>query len=80
MGSLILASFRLFPLKLPYHKGFFVYLQDFLEEWQDGDELKYLRLARELVKPERSTLTVSMKDVERFNANLANTIHEEYYR
>jgi len=54
--------------------------QDFLEEWQDGDELKYLRLARELVKPERSTLTVSMKDVERFNTNLANTIHEEYYR
>lgn len=54
--------------------------QDFLEEWQDGDELKYLKHARELVKPERSTLSVSMKDVERFNSNLAQTIHEEYYR
>ena len=54
--------------------------QDFLEEWQEGDEQKYLKHARELVKPERSTLAVSMKDVERFNINLAQTIHDEYYR
>ncbi len=54
--------------------------QDFLEEWQDGEELKYLKPARELVKPERNTLTVSMKDVERFNPGLAQSIQDEYYR
>jgi hypothetical protein len=48
--------------------------QDFLEEWQEGDELKYLKQARELVKPEKSTLVVSMKDVERFNSNLVKIL------
>ena len=43
-------------------------------------ELKYLKAARDLVKPERNTLTVSMKDVEAFNANLAQSIHDDYYR
>ena len=36
--------------------------------------------ARDLVKPERNTLVVSMKDVERYNAGLAQTIQDEYYR
>lgn len=54
--------------------------QDFLEEWQEGEEIKYLKAARELVKPERNTLTVSMKDVERFNPGLAQSIFDEYYR
>ena len=55
--------------------------QDFLNEWTDGgDEPKYVAEAKELVKPERNTLEVSMKDVERFNANLHQTIMEEYYR
>jgi DNA replication licensing factor MCM6 len=54
--------------------------QDFLEEWQDGEELKYLKAARELVKPERNTLVVSMKDIERFNPGLAQSIQDEYYR
>jgi len=54
--------------------------QDFLEEWLDGEELKYLKGARELVKPERNTLTVSMKDVERYNPGLAQSIQDEYYR
>jgi DNA replication licensing factor MCM6 len=54
--------------------------QDFLEEWQEGEELKYLKGARELVKPERNTLTVSMKDVERYNPGLAQSIQDEYYR
>ena len=54
--------------------------QDFLEEWQDGEEVKYLKAARELVKPERNTLTVSMKDVERYNPGLAQSIQDEYYR
>ena len=43
-------------------------------------QLKYLELARELVKPERNTLLVSMKDVERYNAQLAQLIQEDYYR
>ena len=45
-----------------------------------GEELKYLKAARELVKPERNTLTVSMKDVERYNPGLAQSIQDEYYR
>ena len=64
---------------------------DFLEDWRDsgrsadgegeaGGSLKYLKAARDLVKPERNTLTVSMKDVEAFNANLAQSIHDDYYR
>ena len=54
--------------------------QDFLEEWQEGEELKYLKAARDLVKPERNTLVVSMKDVERYNPGLAQSIQDEYYR
>jgi len=55
--------------------------QDFLEEWKDeGDEPKYLQPARELAKPERNTLQVSMKDVERHSQNLGMTIQTEYYR
>ena len=40
----------------------------------------YFLGARELVKPERNTLTVSMKDVERYNPGLAQSIQDEYYR
>jgi len=55
--------------------------QDFLEEWKEGgEEPKYLAQARELVKPERNTLQVSMKDVERHSGNLSTTILSEYYR
>jgi DNA replication licensing factor MCM6 len=55
--------------------------QDFLEEWKDeGEEPKYLAPARELVKPERNTLQVSMKDIERHSGNLSQTIISEYYR
>lgn len=56
---------------------------DFLDEWSDaGDsgDPKYLPAARELAKPERNTLVVSMKDVERHNVTLANHITDEYYR
>ncbi|TRY63758.1 hypothetical protein TCAL_10879 [Tigriopus californicus] len=49
-------------------------------ESQRDEPLKYLALARELVKPERNTLLVSMKDVEQFNPNLAQTLQEDYYR
>merc|ERR550534_93017 len=32
------------------------------------------------MRPERNTLTVSFTDIENFNAQLATTIQEEYYR
>ncbi|XP_053143279.1 DNA replication licensing factor MCM6 [Hemicordylus capensis] len=55
--------------------------QDFLEEFQNSDgEVKYLRDAEELIRPERNTLIVSFVDLEQFNQQLATTIQEEFYR
>ena len=54
--------------------------QDFLEDYREGQDLKYLKPALELVKHERNTLLVSMKDVEQFNTNLAQSVHDDYYR
>ncbi|RXM99295.1 Zygotic DNA replication licensing factor mcm6-B [Acipenser ruthenus] len=55
--------------------------QDFLEEFQNSDgDVKYLREAEELIRPERNTLLVSFADLEQFNQELATTIQEEYYR
>ena len=58
--------------------------QDFLESFrsEEGGEdgPKYLQPARELVKPERNTLVVSLKDVEQYNANLSGLILDDYYR
>ncbi|XP_034411047.1 DNA replication licensing factor MCM6 [Cyclopterus lumpus] len=55
--------------------------QAFLEEYQTGDgEVKYVREAEELIRPERNTLVVSFTDLEGFNQELATTIQEEYYR
>ncbi|XP_041934273.1 DNA replication licensing factor MCM6 [Alosa sapidissima] len=55
--------------------------QAFLEEFQNSDgELKYLRDAEELIRPERNTLLVSFTDLEGFNQELATTIQEEFYR
>ncbi|KAH0621365.1 hypothetical protein JD844_022552 [Phrynosoma platyrhinos] len=55
--------------------------QDFLEEFQNSDgEVKYLRDAEELIRPERNTLIVSFEDLEQFNQQLATTIQEEFYR
>jgi DNA replication licensing factor MCM6 len=45
----------------------------------DG-EVKYVREAEELIRPERNTLLVSFADLEGFNQELATTIQEEYYR
>ncbi|XP_078538581.1 DNA replication licensing factor MCM6 [Lissotriton helveticus] len=54
---------------------------DFLEEFQSSDgEVKYLRDAEELIRPERNTLLVSFLDLEQFNQQLATTIQEEFYR
>lgn len=55
--------------------------QAFLEEFHSGDgEVKYVREAEELIRPERNTLLVSFTDLEGFNQELATTIQEEYYR
>lgn len=49
--------------------------------FQTGDgEVKYVREAEELIRPERNTLLVSFTDLEGFNQELATTIQEEYYR
>lgn len=49
--------------------------------FQNSDgELKYLRDAEELIRPERNTLLVSFTDLEGFNQELATTIQEEFYR
>ena len=54
---------------------------DFLEEWRDeGDhQPKYLETAKELMKPERNTLQVSMRDIQMFNESLSETITRAYY-
>ncbi|XP_063369189.1 DNA replication licensing factor Mcm6 [Cydia amplana] len=54
--------------------------QDFLEEFKEDNEIKYEKHAKELLKPELSTLEVSFDDVEKYNQNLATTLIEEYYR
>uniref|UniRef100_A0A493TT82 DNA replication licensing factor MCM6 n=1 Tax=Anas platyrhynchos platyrhynchos TaxID=8840 RepID=A0A493TT82_ANAPP len=53
----------------------------FLEEFQNSDgEVKYLRDAEELIRPERNTLIVSFVDLEQFNQQLSTTVQEEFYR
>ncbi|XP_055908775.1 DNA replication licensing factor Mcm6 [Eupeodes corollae] len=54
--------------------------QDFLEEFKEDGEIKYLKPVTELESPDRCTLEVSFDDVEKYNQNLATTIIEEYYR
>jgi len=56
--------------------------QDFLEDWklEGTDDLKYKIEAQDLTFPERNTLQVSLKDVERYNSNLHDLIIQEYYR
>ncbi|KAL3287873.1 hypothetical protein HHI36_002331 [Cryptolaemus montrouzieri] len=54
--------------------------QDFLDEFREDGDIKYLDLAKELLNQERSTIEVSFEDVEKYNQNLATSIIEEYYR
>ncbi|XP_055849944.1 DNA replication licensing factor Mcm6 [Episyrphus balteatus] len=54
--------------------------QDFLEEFKEDGEIKYMKPVTELESPDRCTLEVSFDDVEKYNQNLATTIIEEYYR
>ena len=42
--------------------------------------LFYLEPSKELVKLERNTLQVSMRDIQMFNESLSETITREYYR
>ncbi|XP_055682507.1 DNA replication licensing factor Mcm6 [Lutzomyia longipalpis] len=53
---------------------------DFLEEFKEDGEAKYVKLAEELLSPDKSLLEVSFDDLEKFNQNLAQTVIEEYYR
>ncbi|XP_053675858.1 DNA replication licensing factor Mcm6 [Anopheles nili] len=53
---------------------------EFLEEFKEDGEIKYLKTVEELVNPDRSTLEVSFEDVEKYNQTLATAIIEEYYR
>ncbi|KFB48120.1 DNA replication licensing factor Mcm6 [Anopheles sinensis] len=53
---------------------------DFLEEYKEDGEIKYLKTVQDLVNPDRSTLEVSFDDVEKYNQTLATAIVEEYYR
>lgn len=43
-------------------------------------ELKYLEDARDLIRPERNTLSVSFLDVEEFSTKLATLVQEHYYQ
>ncbi|CAG9770225.1 unnamed protein product [Ceutorhynchus assimilis] len=54
--------------------------QDFLEEYKEDGDIKYLESAKELENEERSIIEISFEDVEKYNQNLATTIIEEYYR
>uniref|UniRef100_A0A673X6Y1 DNA replication licensing factor MCM6 n=1 Tax=Salmo trutta TaxID=8032 RepID=A0A673X6Y1_SALTR len=50
-------------------------------QYQTSDgEVKYVRDAEELIRPERNTLLVSFTDLEGFNQELATTIQEDFYR
>lgn len=46
---------------------------------EEGD-LKYLDDARDLIRPERNTLTVSFMDIEEHSTKLATLIQEHYYQ
>lgn len=42
--------------------------------------MKYLKPAEQLLHQERSTLEISVEDVETYNQNLSTIIFDEYYR
>lgn len=66
-------------ISLFYVDLFFSACVGFRFQTADG-EVKYVREAEELIRPERNTLLVSFTDLEGFNQELATTIQEEYYR
>ena len=56
------------------------YCTDVFRFQSSDGEVKYLRDAEELIRPERNTLIVSFEDLEQFNQQLGTTIQEEFYR
>ena len=52
----------------------------FRNEDSIDDEAKYLEDARNLIKPERNSLTVAFPDIQDYNQNLATVVTEDYYR
>lgn len=58
---------------------FLSFLQEYEMPGGEG-EPKYAPDVIELVAPERNTLTISFKDIESYNRNLATSIQDEYYR
>lgn len=54
--------------------------QDFLEEYKEDGILKYVEAIKDCARPERSTLEVSLEDVEKYNQNLNKVIIEDYFR
>ncbi|RDD39503.1 Zygotic DNA replication licensing factor mcm6 [Trichoplax sp. H2] len=53
---------------------------EFLTRYEADGTPKYYADVAQLVRPERNTLTVSFKDIENFDSDLAVTIQQEYYR
>ncbi|KAK0417515.1 hypothetical protein QR680_013058 [Steinernema hermaphroditum] len=56
---------------------FSTFLKEFKEE--DG-EIKYIPLIRELVNPERNTLSVDFRDLTTYSSPMAQAIELQYYR
>ena len=48
--------------------------------FKEGEELKYLADAGNLIRPERNTLLVNFQDVEEHSTKLATIIQEHYYQ
>lgn len=55
-------------------------LRPSFSRFKEDSEVKYLKLAGDLVSPDKSMLEVNFDDVEKYNQNLALSIIEEYYR
>ena len=51
-----------------------------LSRFKEGEELKYLADAGNLIRPERNTLLVNFQDVEEHSTKLATIIQEHYYQ
>ncbi|GLH03180.1 DNA replication licensing factor Mcm6, partial [Gryllus bimaculatus] len=54
--------------------------QDFLEEFKEEGTLKYVEAVKDCARHERSSLEISLEDVEKYNQSLNKVIIEDYYR
>ena len=48
--------------------------------FREGEGLKYLDDAKNLIRPERNTLLINFQDVEEHSTKLATVIQEHYYQ